>query len=125
MKRGSGTILAVDDNPVMLQLVDDILSPLGYMVLRAVSGKDALHLSSNFGGRIDLLLTDVIMPEMTGMELVEAFKENHPEIKVLFISGYMGPAISPREEGNREKGFLQKPIIPRQLIGKLRQMLES
>lgn len=123
-RRGNETILVVDDNPSILQLVGAILMPLGYTVIDAQSGEDALFLMEKHARSVDLLLTDVVMPEMKGSELAQLFSEKYPETKILFMSGYLSPAISQEEITGRMKGFLQKPLQPNELTNKLRELLD-
>jgi CheY-like chemotaxis protein len=124
LRKGTETILVVDDNPAIVKLVGAILLPLGYHVLDAESGAKALQLAEVELGKVDLLLTDVVMPEMTGSELAGFFEEKWPNVKVLFMSGYMSPAISEEDRHSRQKGFLQKPLCPQELASKVRALLD-
>ncbi len=124
LRKGSETILVVDDNPEIVKLVATILLPLGYHVLDAESGDQALHLADAGTEKVDLLLTDVVMPGMNGARLAEVFEERWPLVKVLFMSGYMSPAISEEDRHSRQKGFLQKPLCPSELASKVRELLD-
>lgn len=124
MRSGSETILVVDDNPAIVKLVATILLPLGYRVLDAESGTRALQLAEAGRGEVDLLLTDVVMPGMTGAELAGVFEEKWPRVKILFMSGYMSPAISAEDRHSRQKGFLRKPLCPWELASKVRELLD-
>jgi len=123
LRKGSETILVVDDNPAILELVVAMLLPLGYRVLDAPSAKDALRLVERQGERIDLLLTDVVMPGMQGVELADIFGARYPATKVLFMSGYLSPAITPGEYG-QQKDFVQKPVSSLELTSKIRMLLD-
>ena len=124
IRRGSETILVVDDNPTILDLIEAILMPLGYTILDAKSAEEALMVMEKYSKSVDLLLTDVVMPEMKGSELAVLFQERYPNTKILFMSGYLSPAIPEEEMNCGMKGFLQKPLQPRELTNKLREMLD-
>lgn len=124
VRRGTETVLVVDDDPGIVRLVQGILTPLGYKVLDAVSGQDALQLAEEAGDDIDLLLTDVVMPEMQGVELADIFCEKYPAAKILYMSGYMSPPISNDEKYAGRKGFMQKPLSSRELANTVRKMLD-
>jgi two-component system cell cycle sensor histidine kinase/response regulator CckA len=122
---GTETILVVDDDPSVRKLIVNSLQPLGYKILEASGGEEALRISKAFDDNIDLLLTDVIMPEMDGKELSSILKTSRPMIKALFISGYTDDILADR--GILEDGisFLQKPIAPTMLSTKVRQVLDD
>jgi len=122
-KKGNSTILAVDDNSSLLALVKEVLTPLGYNLLVAASGAEALQLAAATEEKIDLLLTDVVMPEMPGHELAALFKARYPDIRILFMSGYICPAAADKLMLPRERVFIQKPFTPRTLISKTKKML--
>ena len=82
------TILVVDDTDIVLNLVVTILEAANFHVLRANSGPDAVKLAANYSGKIDLLLSDVQMPEMSGPQLGDALKQARPDIRVMFMSGF-------------------------------------
>ncbi len=124
IRKGKETILVVDDNPTILKLIEAILNPLGYKVLDAKSAEEALLIMEQHATTVDLLLTDVVMPEMKGSELAVLFQEKYPNTKILFMSGYLSPSIPEEEINCGMKGFLQKPVQPRELAFKLREMLD-
>lgn len=115
-------ILVVDDDPVILELVQDVLAPLGYQVIQAANGHQAILMGKKEAA-VDILMTDIMMPGMTGLDLVSSFMKIHPQVKILYMSGYMGPAVSPEKEGCCKVGFLPKPIIPRILKMKVKHLL--
>ena len=100
-----------------------MLEELGYTVLATSMPSEALQLAHESAGRIDLLLTDVIMPEMNGKELTGELTQRFPELKCLFMSGYSGNLIA--RQGVLDEGvhFLQKPFSQRQLAVKVREAL--
>lgn len=120
---GSETILLVDDEPMIIEVVSKILSRLGYDVLTAASGQDALEKYKSNGDRIDLLIIDMIMPQMSGGELFDRLKKINPTVSVILSSGYSvdGEAQKILERGCN--GFLQKPFSRSQLSEKIRTIL--
>ncbi len=121
--RGSETVLVVEDEEPLLKLEELLLDGLGYTVLAANSPKDALVLAREHSGVIDLLLSDIIMPEMNGRELFDRVVKIRPSIKCLFMSGYTDDIISNRGILDREVHFLQKPFSREALAGMLREAL--
>jgi CheY-like chemotaxis protein len=121
--RGSETILLVEDQEEVRALTRRILGKRGYRVLVAANGGDALRLAKQHGGAVELLLTDVVMPGMSGPELSLRLGPLHPEMKVLYLSGYTDEAIL--HHGVLEPGvaFLQKPFTPEILARKVREVL--
>ncbi len=124
-KKGNETVLVVDDDPLALDLIEMMLAPLGYQVLLATSGKEALEVAENNGGKIDLLLTDIIMPGLTGLDLVKQFTKKHPKTKVLFMSGYICPSVAHQDVAHSEKAFVLKPFTADTLAKKMRTVLKS
>lgn len=121
---GSETVLAVDDDPVMLELVRGALKPFGYNVLFASSGEEALELATSLREeKIDLLLTDVILPGIKGQELAKQLLDSYPDVNVLFMSGYICPSMAHNNLEQRFEGFIQKPFAPKSLLRKVRRLL--
>jgi CheY-like chemotaxis protein len=121
---GSGTVLLVEDEPMLRELGLTVLQELGYEVLAAENGKEALALlDAHPEKRIDLLLTDVVMPEMGGKELAEKLRPLSPKTKVIFCSGYTEDAIF--HSGGLEAGvyFLQKPYTVAAVAQKVSEVL--
>jgi len=123
--RGSETILLVEDEEVVRQLACEVLRENGYTVIEARHGGEALLACGNHKGPIHLMLTDMIMPEMSGKELAERLASLRPEIKVLFMSGYTDDAIFYQSELDPEIAFLQKPFSLDALTNKVREVLDS
>ena len=122
---GTGTILAVEDQPDLLELVKKSLEEFGYKVLTAVNPEEGIRLSEEHRGEIDLLLTDVIMPVMNGKELRNRIQAVRPRIKTIFMSGYTANVIA--HEGVLDEGvdFIQKPFTPRSLAQKVQEILKA
>jgi two-component system, cell cycle sensor histidine kinase and response regulator CckA len=124
-EHGSETILLVEDEPAILEMTTMMLSGLGYTVVVAATPGEAIHLAHEYRGRIDLLMTDVVMPEMNGRELAGNLLSHYPDLKRLFMSGYTANVIV--HHGVLDEGvhFLQKPFSMKDLGGKLREALEG
>jgi CheY-like chemotaxis protein len=101
------------------------LQSLGYTVLEAQGGEAAIQMMTEHPGEVDLLLSDVVMPEMSGRTLAETLAAQHPELKVLFVSGYTDDAIVRHGVLQAEVAFLQKPFTMGALARKLREVLEG
>ena len=123
--RGSETILVVEDEEEVLKLTVQILRGQGYAVLEAPHGDDALLVCEQHEGPIHLMVTDVVMPNMSGRELAKRLKAFHPEMKVLYMSGYTDNAIV--HHGVLEKGmnYIQKPFTIEGLARKVREVLDN
>ena len=123
--RGSETILLVEDDDNVRKLAREVLHSNGYHVIEAHNGKEALQLQQEHPGKIDLILTDVIMPGMSGKELVEELLLLRPEIKVIYCSGYTDNTIV--HQGILDEGtiFIQKPFSPLSLLEKVRMALDE
>jgi len=121
--RGSETILVLEDEARVRKLVCEVLAGRGYRVLEAVRGEEAIRMAAEHRGRIHLLLTDVVMPEMSGPQVLEQIRARHPNMKVLFMSGYTDEAMM--HHGILDSGapFLQKPFLPDALARKVREVL--
>ena len=117
--------MIVDDNASIRQLIVETLKPLGYNCLEAASGEDAISVIRKYSGKIHLLLTDVVMPGMSGRELAEKIRKERPDVKVIFMSGYTEDIIA--HHGVLEKGinYISKPITPVTLTKKIRIVLDD
>ena len=124
VRGGRETILLVEDEPVLRELARVILSDYDYRVLEASTGVEALKVFEEHKGNIDLLLTDMVMPEgMTGRELAEQLKARKPNLKVIYTSGYSSEVMGPESE-LRGARFLQKPYPPPRLAQVVRESLD-
>jgi PAS domain S-box-containing protein len=124
-QQGTETLLLVEDEEAVRALVRNILKQKGYRVLEASRGDEALELAEQYWGPIDLLVTDVVMPQMSGRELARRLADLHPQIKVLYISGYADNAVWYQGGLNSGGAFLQKPFSPEALAHKVREALGS
>ncbi|MFN3652135.1 MAG: response regulator [Armatimonadota bacterium] len=121
---GVETILLVEDEPSVRQLVNTLLQSQGYTVLEATNPGDALRICERYTGTIHLLLTDVVMPGMSGRELHEHLRQAYPPLRVLFMSGYMDDAVLRHGVLTDDADFIQKPFAAASLAGKLREVLD-
>lgn len=120
------TILVVDDEPSVLALVRTMLWRAGYTVLEASGGSQALALAAKQTDAIQLLLTDVLMPEMNGHELAEQMKAAHPETKILFMTGYRDKVLL-ESTGRAVEEFplIRKPFTAFNLVAKIEELLNE
>lgn len=126
LARGRGeTVLLVEDEPELLQMGKTMLEGLGYHVLPAGTPSEAMERAQGCDGRLDLLLTDVIMPGMNGRELADHLLKMFPQLKCLFMSGYTANAIAHHGVLNEDIHFIQKPFSHRDLVVKVRQVLDE
>jgi nitrogen-specific signal transduction histidine kinase/CheY-like chemotaxis protein len=125
LPQGTETILLVEDDPLVRSLTVRVLHQQGYHLLEAANGHEALAFIQQYGKEIQLLISDLVMPGISGKALAEQFQAVHPQIKVLFISGYTDHIIS--HHGLLEGGvhFLQKPFLPVKLARKVRDVLDE
>jgi PAS domain S-box-containing protein len=125
LKKGNETILLVEDEDIVRKLAKNLLNHLGYNVLSANSGKNALKMEEEHSGSIDLLLTDVVMPNMNGRQLATLMTEKRPQIKVLFASGYTQDVIA--HHGVLDEGiqFVAKPYALTTLSSRIREILDK
>jgi PAS domain S-box-containing protein len=123
--RGTETILLVEDEAAVRDLVRRVLAGLGYTVLQAREGEQALDICGQLRGPLHLLISDVVLPGLNGWELARRLREVRPECRLLYMSGYTASVISQR--GILEPGvpFLQKPFSPEALAHKVREVLDS
>jgi PAS domain S-box-containing protein len=122
---GRETILVVEDEPIILKLTQRVLSRLGYKVLTAGTSRDALRIANDPAAEIDLLLTDVVMPEMNGWDLSRNFKLSNPSVETLFMSAYAANVIDSDGLLEEDVNFLQKPFSIADLGAAVRAALDS
>jgi two-component system cell cycle sensor histidine kinase/response regulator CckA len=121
---GSETVLVVEDEEMVRQLASHVLRRNGYVVLEAANAGEALLIGERHEGTIDLLLSDVVMPRVSGVELARRLKQQRATIKVLFMSGYTEEAISQHGALDMDFGLLQKPFTPQALLTEVRETLD-
>lgn len=122
---GSETILLVEDEDAVRELVEGVLAASGYHVQTASRGDEALQIARRHSPPINLLLTDVVMPQMSGRELADQFALIHPETKVLFMSGYTETSMMRRGILNEDDQFIQKPFSADNLVRRIRSVLDA
>jgi two-component system cell cycle sensor histidine kinase/response regulator CckA len=122
---GKETLLLVEDEGAVRESVRRLLEWHGYTVIEARNGADALKIYENNETGIDLVLTDVVMPEMGGNELVERLRARHPDLRVVFMSGYTDRAITGNGTPRTGTGFVEKPFTVDTLIRRLREVLDA
>ncbi len=120
---GQETILLVEDEPAILKLMTRMLQQKGYRVLHAQTPGEGIRLAREYPGDIDLLITDVIMPEMNGRELASAVLSLYPRLKCLFMSGYTADVIAHQGLMDRYINFIQKPFSTQSMLAKVREVL--
>jgi len=121
----SEMILLIDDEPMLAKISREILLSLGYRVMTATSPNQTIQMVIDFQGTIDLLISDVVMPEMNGHDLYQSLHQLQPEMKVLFISGYTSSIMTEHGVISNKTPFLKKPFSRDDLAIKVRQVLEQ
>lgn len=124
--RGRGeTVLLVEDEPSVREYAEEVLREAGYWVVTATDGVEALSVSEQVADGVDLLLTDVIMPNLGGRDLADVLGEGNPDLAVLYMSGYADTALSRRGVTGCPECFLQKPFSPEELCLSVRRCLDG
>ena len=124
VRGGAETVLLVEDEALVRQLTHEILRRNGYRVLEAADGIEALAVVRDHAGHIDLMLTDVVMPRMSGHELVELAGPVRPDMRILYVSGYSEEAIARQGQLTQGVDLLSKPFTPGMLTAKIRELLD-
>jgi CheY-like chemotaxis protein len=122
---GTETVLLAEDEAGVRHLAARVLDAHGYRVLQATNGRLAMQVAAAHPEAIDLLITDVVMPEMGGKELAAALAAARASMRVLFVSGYTDGEISRRGELDPDTAFLQKPFTAPMLLSKVREVLDA
>ena len=126
MPTGVESILVLEDDISVRHISVRVLRSLGYDVIEAANGDDAQRLiGKSADKKIDLLLTDMVMPQMSGRHFADWLRQASPQTKVVFISGYLEESLHPGDRRDQEMFFLPKPFDPEQLATKIREALDS
>lgn len=123
--RGSETILLVEDEEPLRKVILELLAQIGYKVLSASNGKEAMQVSARYPDQIDLLITDVIMPEVSGPELAKELCAARSNLKVIYISGFTDGSLSPEGVLEPNTVLVNKPFSVRVLSAKMREVLDN
>lgn len=121
---GGETILLVEDDPALRKMAAEVLRDTGYKVLTAPSGPDALQIAAEHRGHLDVLLTDIVMPGMTGRELATLVTVRHPQTQVLYMTGYTDDAVVNHGLRGQSMRVLHKPFTHQELVSHVRGVLE-
>jgi two-component system, cell cycle sensor histidine kinase and response regulator CckA len=121
-QRTNGTILLAEDEILLRELGETILTQAGYKVLSAHDPQDLLSFVSDYSDHVDLLLTDLVMPGLSGQELATLARRRWPSIRVLYMSGYSDDDF---DNLLHDSAFLQKPFTPSELMGKVKELIGS
>ncbi|MEP6995247.1 MAG: PAS domain S-box protein [Acidobacteriota bacterium] len=124
-RSGVETILLVEDEDAVRNLTRRLLETGGYTVLEASSAEQALEVAQRHSGRLDMLLTDVVMPGISGPELARQLLESRPQIRILYVSGYPDEAMASQGILELDASFLQKPFTPETLVRRVREILDA
>ncbi|HST09520.1 MAG TPA: response regulator, partial [Terriglobales bacterium] len=123
--RGSETVLLVEDENAVRHPTFEFLKQCGYKVIEAKDGLQAIGAAHKHDGPIDLMVTDVVMPGMSGGQLAELLAEKYSEMKVLFVSGYSEQVVLRHKIASLQTNFLQKPFTLKSLAAKVREILDT
>jgi len=122
---GSETILLAEDDSTLNQLYRELLEEMGYRVIAAADGEEAVEAFKKQGDGIALLILDVVMPKLNGKAVLDRARAARPDIKALFLSGYSADVLQEDDIHCGEVEILMKPITPNELLGKVREMLDG
>ena len=125
LPQGSERIMVVDDESAIRRLIRDTLEPLGYSIIEAGSGEDALALFARTKEKVDLVISDLVMPGINGQQLIEKVVKEYPEAKSILMSGYTDDIIFQQGELNHDINFIGKPLLPITLAKRIREVLDG
>jgi CheY-like chemotaxis protein len=125
LKKGTEFILIVEDEKSLLNITKKMLTKLGYQVITASSPLQGIELAEKYQGKIDLILSDVIMPEMNGFEMTEKIIEKDPGVQCLFMSGYTKNVVENNGFLNEGNNFITKPFSKKELALTIRNVLDA
>jgi DNA-binding response OmpR family regulator len=124
LQAGSATVLLVEDEDAVRAFSQRALESRGYRVLSASNGREALRISSEFGEPIDLLITDVVMPDLGGRAVAEALRAQRPTLRVLYVSGYTDDAVVRHGVQAGSDALLSKPFRGTELVARVEMLLQ-
>lgn len=124
-ERAALTLLLVDDDEIVRRFTAMILSKMGYTVLTAAGPDEALRLSEEHLGQIDLLISDVMMPRINGFELSDLLTARHAGMRTLFMSGYLEDTLHQKAGMRADADFIEKPFVTGKLLDRVRRALED
>lgn len=124
VQKGTETVLVAEDNREVRDLIREILKMSGYSVIEAIDGEDALQKFMEKRNEVSLVVLDVVMPKKNGKEVLEEMRKVDPNIRALFTSGYTGDVVLDKGVRDEEVDFLSKPLVPNELLRKVREMLD-
>lgn len=119
------TILLAEDAEIVREMVTEILKRDGYTVLAHPDGQEAYTCFREKGDEVDLILTDIVMPQLNGKELAQQCREQRPEIGVLFMSGYLDSQLNTDDDLSGNSDFIAKPFRPAELLQKVKSLLDA
>ena len=122
---GWETILLVEDDELVRTLTSQVLELEGYSILTASSGSEAIERFYKSPKPIELLVTDVVMPDMNGLDLARELQQRAPDLRVLYVSGYLNDHVLPQMKLGKQSLFLTKPFLPQEFVGKVREILDA
>ena len=125
LRGGTETILVCEDDAALLKLSTKVLSHYGYRVIGAVDGQDAVDKFAEYGDNIDLVILDAIMPKKNGRDACQEMRMVRPDLKVLFVSGYLGDIFAGGNVLDENSVFIQKPVSPDDLLARVREILDN
>ncbi|MFA6148566.1 MAG: response regulator [bacterium] len=120
---GDGTILLVEDSDLVREVIARMLGEEGFTILPVSSGEDALSILRRKEVSIDLLLTDIVMPEMTGLELADRISEEMPDVPILFMTGYSEEVVESKGISGKNREWIPKPFTQEEIVSKAREIL--